>query len=522
MADDTEKAILYAFDQSGAVPPDLRERAVAYLRELQARRGRVAVAPRRVTNPLSPATRFTADARSFAPGPPPLRPVPIVAASRLTSPRVLTPLRRAGLARRLARVRRAVPHHGLPRGSVLVPPDARGSVRRALRRPRGRGRGVAPRGGGVLGARGGDAPGPAGAPVREEQARAGHRQARAARLPPPMADARARSRRPGRRPRGGRAVRDGRLLPRPRRPRRGDHQLGGHHQGTGGGPEEPGARAPRVRSRQGRDHADGDAAAARRRLAPRRARRPRRRRHRQEVRRVDGRRPLRPSIGRSRSSSAPRKQRRLLVRRRGEGVTRERRRRPPRRGRGAPRRAGAEGHGPRVETRARRPPPRARRRVPRDAPDRGRRPRRHKRGPRPSRRPRALRVSRPAEGRRVEREPRRRDVGGGVRRRRAAPPRRRRARAVPRRVLRPGRASRARGVRPAARGGRVGAWFARGGRRARVRRRRVHPPERVSGRRGPRRFRRGRFRRTTRDRFPRPGRPAGAGGGGGSRRFARR
>ena len=71
MADDTEKAILYAFDQSGAVPPDLRERAVAYLRELQARRGRVAVAPRRVTNPLSPATRFTADARSFAPFPPP-------------------------------------------------------------------------------------------------------------------------------------------------------------------------------------------------------------------------------------------------------------------------------------------------------------------------------------------------------------------------------------------------------------------------------------------------------------------
>lgn len=71
MADDTEKAILYAFDQSGAVPPDLRERAVAYLRELQARRGRVAVAPRRVTNPLPPATRFTADARSFAPFPPP-------------------------------------------------------------------------------------------------------------------------------------------------------------------------------------------------------------------------------------------------------------------------------------------------------------------------------------------------------------------------------------------------------------------------------------------------------------------
>jgi len=35
MADDTEKAIIYAFDQSGAVAPELRERALAYLQELQ-------------------------------------------------------------------------------------------------------------------------------------------------------------------------------------------------------------------------------------------------------------------------------------------------------------------------------------------------------------------------------------------------------------------------------------------------------------------------------------------------------
>ena len=35
MADDVEKAILYAFDQSGAVAPDLRERAVGYLHDVQ-------------------------------------------------------------------------------------------------------------------------------------------------------------------------------------------------------------------------------------------------------------------------------------------------------------------------------------------------------------------------------------------------------------------------------------------------------------------------------------------------------
>jgi hypothetical protein len=37
MADDVEKAILYAFDQSGAVAHDLRERAVGYLRDVQVR-----------------------------------------------------------------------------------------------------------------------------------------------------------------------------------------------------------------------------------------------------------------------------------------------------------------------------------------------------------------------------------------------------------------------------------------------------------------------------------------------------
>ena len=37
MADDTEKAIIYAFDQSGAVAADLRERELSYLRDLQVR-----------------------------------------------------------------------------------------------------------------------------------------------------------------------------------------------------------------------------------------------------------------------------------------------------------------------------------------------------------------------------------------------------------------------------------------------------------------------------------------------------
>ena len=37
MADDTEKAIIYGFDQSGAVAADLRERALSYLRDLQVR-----------------------------------------------------------------------------------------------------------------------------------------------------------------------------------------------------------------------------------------------------------------------------------------------------------------------------------------------------------------------------------------------------------------------------------------------------------------------------------------------------
>jgi hypothetical protein len=38
MADDTEKAIIYAFDQSGAVAPELRQRALTYLQDLQVRR----------------------------------------------------------------------------------------------------------------------------------------------------------------------------------------------------------------------------------------------------------------------------------------------------------------------------------------------------------------------------------------------------------------------------------------------------------------------------------------------------
>ena len=52
MADDTEKAIIYAFDQSGAVAADLRERALSYLRDLQVR----AEAP----TSLEPPTRVLA------------------------------------------------------------------------------------------------------------------------------------------------------------------------------------------------------------------------------------------------------------------------------------------------------------------------------------------------------------------------------------------------------------------------------------------------------------------------------
>lgn len=37
MGDDVEKAVIYAFDQSGAVSPDLRERALGYLKDLQVR-----------------------------------------------------------------------------------------------------------------------------------------------------------------------------------------------------------------------------------------------------------------------------------------------------------------------------------------------------------------------------------------------------------------------------------------------------------------------------------------------------
>ena len=37
MADDVEKAILFAFDQSGAVAHALRQRAVGYLRDVQVR-----------------------------------------------------------------------------------------------------------------------------------------------------------------------------------------------------------------------------------------------------------------------------------------------------------------------------------------------------------------------------------------------------------------------------------------------------------------------------------------------------
>ena len=49
MADEIEKAIIYAFDQSGAVAPELRERALAYLQDLQVR------SPRSLLDgPLSP------------------------------------------------------------------------------------------------------------------------------------------------------------------------------------------------------------------------------------------------------------------------------------------------------------------------------------------------------------------------------------------------------------------------------------------------------------------------------------
>ena len=59
MADDVEKAIIYAFDQSGAVAADLRERAVNYLRELQVRRSSTPprLAPDATRNNKKPSDR---------------------------------------------------------------------------------------------------------------------------------------------------------------------------------------------------------------------------------------------------------------------------------------------------------------------------------------------------------------------------------------------------------------------------------------------------------------------------------
>lgn len=69
MADDVEKAIIYAFDQSGAVAADLREHAVTYLRELQVRRSStpLSLAPVRREVTRNPPTADASDGPLLAP-----------------------------------------------------------------------------------------------------------------------------------------------------------------------------------------------------------------------------------------------------------------------------------------------------------------------------------------------------------------------------------------------------------------------------------------------------------------------
>ena len=134
----------------------------------------------------------------------------------------------------LAPLRRALPGHDLPRGSVLVPADARGCAATERLADPGvavrRGRERVPRCDRGVDRRGGVEDRSAGAGVREEQARAGRRAPRQARVPDALAVVLPRPRvaPPRRCKRGRRGRRDGRLLPRPRRDRRRSHQRGGH------------------------------------------------------------------------------------------------------------------------------------------------------------------------------------------------------------------------------------------------------------------------------------------------------
>jgi hypothetical protein len=72
MADEIEKAIIYAFDQSGAVAPELRERALAYLQDLQVRSLRsLSDAPESPTHDSSVHPNHRRPAERDAPCPPP-------------------------------------------------------------------------------------------------------------------------------------------------------------------------------------------------------------------------------------------------------------------------------------------------------------------------------------------------------------------------------------------------------------------------------------------------------------------
>ena len=113
MADDTEKAIIYAFDQSGDVPADLRERALGYLRDLQVRPGRLTRTPPSRCCLLGHSLFVVAASRRIIPSSPPHHPTPDS-----------TPIH-TGITRRMEAVRAAVPINDLPRSPLLVPPDTR-------------------------------------------------------------------------------------------------------------------------------------------------------------------------------------------------------------------------------------------------------------------------------------------------------------------------------------------------------------------------------------------------------------
>ena len=99
MADDVEKAILFAFDQSGAVAHDLRERAVGYLRDVQVRdrgerpRLRLGISLRRDAETLNRRRRPPRPERGEARASPPTASCATAAATALARGPFATPPR---------------------------------------------------------------------------------------------------------------------------------------------------------------------------------------------------------------------------------------------------------------------------------------------------------------------------------------------------------------------------------------------------------------------------------------------